>query len=93
MTTVYRRTDSFDHEEFEDELVLMEIESQAVVTLNATGQMVWDALEGGATLEEIGDLFQRGFSDADPEAVRRDIQGVLDTLLTAGLASADAAKS
>ena len=93
MTTVYRRTDSFDHEEFEDELVLMEIESQAVVTLNATGQMVWEALEGGATLEEIGDLFQRGFSDADREAIRRDIQGVLDTLLTAGLASADAAKS
>ncbi len=41
MTTVYRRTDSFDHEEFEDELVLMELESKAVVTLNATGRMVW----------------------------------------------------
>ncbi len=53
MTTVYRRTDSFDHEEFEDELVLMELESQAVVTLNATGRMVWEALESVTTLDQI----------------------------------------
>lgn len=93
MSTLYRRIESFDHEEFEDELVLMEAESQAVVTLNATGRTVWEALDSGATVEEIGGLFQRAFPDSDPAVIRRDVQSVLDTLIEAGLVTADVAES
>ncbi len=93
MTTVYRRTDSFDQEEFEDELVLMELESQAVVTLNATGRMVWEALESVTTLDQIDELLRDIFPDIDADTLRRDIQSVLDTLAAARLVAAELGES
>lgn len=93
MTFVYRRTGSFDQEELENELVVMELDSQAVVTLNPTGRMVWEALEGGATLDELDAIFREAYPEVEPAALRRDIQGVLDTLSAAGLAVADADQS
>ncbi len=93
MTTVYRRTDSFDHEEFEDELVVMELESQAVVTLNATGRMVWEALESVTTLDQIDELLRGIFPDIDTDTLRRDIQSVLDTLAAARLVAAVSGES
>ena len=89
MTTLYHRTASFDCEELEDELVIMELESQAVVTLNITGQAVWDGLDGGATLDDFDAMFREAFPDTDAGILRRDIQEVLDTLVAAGLATAD----
>ena len=89
MTARYNRTVSFDSEELEDELVIMELESQAVVTLNSTGQAVWDGLDGGATLDDLDAIFREAFPDTDSGILRRDIQGVLDTLVAAGLATAD----
>ena len=89
MTTRYHRTASFECEELEDELVIMELASQAVVTLNSTGRAVWDGLDGGATLDDLDAIFRAAFPDTDASILRRDIQGVLDTLVVAGLATAD----
>ena len=89
MTVRYHRTVSFECEELDDELVIMELESQAVVTLNSTGQAVWDGLDGGATLDDLDAIFREAFPDVDAGMLRNDIQGVLDTLEAAGLATAD----
>ena len=89
MTVRYHRTVSFECEELDDELVIMELESQAVVTLNSTGQAVWDGLDGGATLDDLDAIFKEVFPDTDTGTLRRDIQDVLDTLVAAGLATAD----
>ena len=89
MTARYHRTTSFDCEELDDELVIMELESQAIVTLNITGQAVWDGLEGGATLDDLDAIFREAFPDADAGVLRRDIQVVLDTLVAADLATTD----
>ena len=89
MTPRYHRTTSFDCEELEDELVIMELEIQAVVTLNSTAQAVWDGLDGGATLDDLEAIFKSAFPDTDASILLRDIQGVLDTLVAAGLATAD----
>ena len=89
MTASYHRTSSFECEELEGELVIMELASQAVVTLNSTGRVVWDGLDGGATVDDLDAIFRKAFPDADAGTLRRDIQGVLDTLVAAGLATAD----
>ena len=86
MTTTYRRTASFDQETLEDELVVMETESQAVVTLNPTGQMVWEAIADGATATDIEAVFREAFPDVDPATLGRDVRDVLDTLVAADLA-------
>ena len=85
MTLVYHRADSFDQEELDDELVIMELESQAIVTLNPTGRLVWEMLEGAATFDEILALIGSGFPDVDRHNLKTDIQAVLDTLSAARL--------
>ncbi|MEE9249989.1 MAG: PqqD family protein [Alphaproteobacteria bacterium] len=89
MTLVYRRAGSFDQEELDDELVVMELESQAVVTLNPTGRLVWEMLETAASRDDIHDLIGSAFPDVDGDSLKGDIQAVLDTLVAARLVTAD----
>ena len=81
----YHRTGSFDQEELDDELVVMEIESQAIITLNPTGRLVWEMLEGSASRDEIQALMADAFPDEDKDSLKTDIQAVLDTLVAARL--------
>ncbi len=86
MSTVYRCAASFNQEELGNELVVMEIEGQAVVTLNPTGRMGWNAIEDELTLDEIVALFRKAFPRVAVGVLRRDIQAVLEVLLIADLA-------
>ena len=86
MTTTYRRTSSFESEELEDELVIMERDSRAMVTLNPAGRLVWEAIENRVTLDELEAVFRDVFPNLDEETMRHDIQDALDALVTAGLA-------
>ena len=85
MTLVYRRAGSFDQEELDDELVVMELESQAIVTLNRTGRLVWEMLDQAASCDEIQALIGDAFPDVDGDHLKADIQAVLDTLVAARL--------
>ena len=89
MTLVYRRAGSFDQEELDDELVVMELESQSIVTLNRTGRLVWEMLEKATTCDEIQALIGDAFPDVDADVVKSDIQAVLDTLVAARLVIAE----
>ena len=89
MSLAYRRTDSFDQEELDDELVIMELESQAIVTLNPTGRLVWEMLKGAATCDEILALIAEAFPDVDRGSLKTDIQAVLDTLVAARLVTTE----
>ena len=92
MSLTYRRTGSFDQEEFDDELVIMELESQAIITLNPTGRLVWEMLEGAATFDEILALIGDAFPDEDKDSLKTDIQAVLDTLIEARLVISESSK-
>ena len=85
MTLIYRRTGSFDQEELDEELVVMELESQSIVTLNPTGRLVWEMLDEAVTCDQIHDLIGSAFPDVDGNEVMSDIQAVLDTLIAARL--------
>ncbi len=82
----YRRTAAFDEEEFEDDLVVMNTRTQAVVTINGTARVVWEALAEGASLDDLVALFAEAFPDTDPKALRRDVADILARLEEAELA-------
>lgn len=86
MSAVYRRFVDVDAEDLADDLILMHARTRAVVVLNASGRLVWDALAEGAGIEDLVALFVAGFPDAAPEAVRRDVEATLRRLIDAGLA-------
>ena len=89
MTARYHRTAPIECEELEDELVVMESESQAVVALNPMGRIVWELIADGASFDHIDAIFREAHPEVDSSVLRRDIQGVLDTLLDAGLILVD----
>ena len=91
MTLVYRRAGSFDQEELDDELVVMELESRAIVTLNPTGRLIWEMLDGATTCGEIQALIGDAFPDVDGDSLKTDIQAVLDTLVATRLATVESA--
>ena len=89
MTTTYHRTSSYECEELEDELVIMECDSKAVVTLNPAGRLVWEALEKRVTLDELEAAFRDVLPNLGEGRIRHDIGAVLEALVTAGLAFID----
>jgi hypothetical protein len=89
MTTTYRRTSNYECEELEDELVVMERDSQAMVTLNPAGRLVWEAIENRVTLDELETLFRVAFPDVGEDTMRNDILAVLNALVTTELAFID----
>ncbi len=84
---VFRRVEHFDEEEFEDDLVVMNRETKAVVTLNPTARVMWDALAEQVSVDVIAGLFAEVFPNADGEAIRNDIEATLAELLEAELVS------
>lgn len=88
MTETYRRIGSVDEEEFEDDLVVMNTRTEAVVTLNGAARLVWDALAEDVTLDQLTTLFAEVSPDTEPAAVRRDLAATLESLLAAELVMA-----
>ena len=86
MMEKYQRTDAFDEEEFEDDLVVMNTRTLAVVTLNGTARVVWEALADGASHDDLVALFAEAFPDTDPKALERDVADILARLEKAELA-------
>jgi len=84
VSAIYRRAARFDRETLADDLILMNPDSRAVVVLNATAQLVWDALAEGASLDDLVAVFAA--AGADAASVRADVAATLDRLVEAGLA-------
>lgn len=91
MTTTYRRTSRYECEELEDELVVMERSSEAMVTLNPAGRLVWEAIETPVTLGELEAAFRDVLPSLGGNTMGHDIRGVLDALVAAELAFIDEA--
>ncbi len=85
MMEQYRRTEAFDEEEFDDDLVVMNTRTLAVVTLNGTARVVWEALAEGASHDDLVALFAEAFPDADAGALERDVAAILARLEEAEL--------
>ncbi len=73
MMEKYQRTDAFDEEEFEHDLVVMNTRTLVIGTFNGTARVIWEALAEGASHDDLVALFREARPDADPDALERDV--------------------
>lgn len=66
------------------ELLVLDLESGRYYGLNAVAQLVWERLDGAATVAEIVDEIAHRF-EVDAERVMNDVQELLADLLAQGL--------
>lgn len=93
MSDIYRRVTTVDEEEFEDDLVIMNTRTEAVVTLNGAARLVWTALVDDVTIDQLTALFAEAIADADPAVIRRDIAATLESLSKAELVTISQAQN
>ena len=80
------RADAVDWLEIEGEVVAIERETSTYLAANASGAVVWQALAGGTTRDELISLLTDRYGIAHDEATV-DVDRFLDELLARGLLS------
>lgn len=68
----------------EDWTVLVNLDSAAAVALNETGMLLWQKVNGTATISDIIEDVKNCFADAPPSA-EEEMLSVLETLRDTGL--------
>lgn len=73
------------------EIVVVDLETNSQYVFNETSRTIWLALDEGAeTVDMIADNIREKFSDVpDEEALRRDVTGFLDSMMSTGLILAE----
>jgi hypothetical protein len=71
--SLYCRSEHCDQETLEADLIVMNTENFEVVTLNATGQALWEALAEPVDIEDIASTFAQAVPRIDPAVLRTDI--------------------
>lgn len=70
-------------EEFDDELVLYDMESTQAIYLNETAALVFRLCDGKRTTAEIETLLKEAYPET-ADAIESDVRTVLDDLVDAG---------
>lgn len=71
-------------EEVDGEVIAIDLGGGAYYSIGGSGTAIWALLAGGASADEICAALVARF-DADAEAVRAEVEGLLSTLLESGL--------
>jgi hypothetical protein len=79
-----RPTPDVVYRELEGEIVLVHLGNNRIYTLNQTGAKFWELLSEGHDREEIERRLLDEF-DAEPAALRQEIDSMLDALAEEGL--------
>jgi hypothetical protein len=69
--------------DLESELILLDPDSQQMYSLNPTGRLIWQKLEG-STLEKLVEAISRAF-EVDQKTALADASALLADLLQTGL--------
>jgi hypothetical protein len=67
-------------EAFEDEVIIINLDSGTYYSLNGTGVAVWTILEGGASLHEVVATMAAGY-DAETTTIESDVRALVERLL------------
>ena len=79
----YRRKPGILETEVENEMVLLDPESQAMFSLNSVGRVIWRQLEG-SNVDDVTERVMEKF-EIDEQTARSDARELLDELVKAGL--------
>jgi hypothetical protein len=72
-----------------DEVVLVQLQTNQIYTLNRTGARLWELLEQEHDLERAQEQLLSEF-DVDEEQLRGEVRTIVDELVTKGLLERDA---
>jgi Coenzyme PQQ synthesis protein D (PqqD) len=86
----FRRADDVVFERFEDRAVLLDPTGAELITLNAVGTLVWQALDEAANPSSLADRLLPELQGVTGEELRRDIESFLIELKDLGLVVDDA---
>lgn len=90
-TTVYRRADDVIFERAGDRVVLLDSAGAELITLNAVGSIVWEALQEPASTDVLADQLSERFADVPRDQLRSDVERFVAQLEEAELVSRHAA--
>lgn len=83
---MYRPKEDILVTDLQEELVLLNPETQDIFTLNSSGRLLWLALP--ASLEQLSNLLQTTY-ELDPTTAHQDAREVMDALVHAQLVDHD----
>lgn len=78
------RRDGLSWREIEGEVVVLDLQSSNYLSLNATGSVLWQMLEGGATTEQLATALAEEFA-IDRATAAADVEGFVATCREQGL--------
>lgn len=84
MTRYRLRDEGLSWRRIEDELVAVDVATSNYLSANDSGTVLWEALTGGATRDELATLLAGRF-DLDAERAREDVDAFLAQLEAQGL--------
>jgi hypothetical protein len=82
-SSVLRRSSRTAWQSFERELVVLDMPTRTLLGVNAVGGLVWDRLDGAATLGAIARAIADEYQQS-AEQVLRDVQQFVQDLLARG---------
>ena len=80
MSNMLRPTQGVVREAFDDEVVIINLESGTYYSLNGSGVAVWTTIEAGATLDTVVAAVAARY-DAAPTRIETDVRQLIDRLL------------
>lgn len=86
LDTTYRPSENVVARHIEDELIIVPVTSgvgqkeDELFTLNETGRVIWEKLDGELTLRQIISLLSKEY-DAEPDTITADVTGLAGELL------------
>lgn len=86
LDSIYRPSENVVARNIEDELIIVPVTSgvgqkeDELFTLNETGRVIWENLNGKLTLRQIISFLSKEY-DADPETISADVTGLTGELL------------
>jgi hypothetical protein len=86
---LYRRADGVLDQEVDGVVVLITAAGDELLDLNATGSVVWRALEAPADPETLAEAVRAAHPEVGADVVAADVATFLDELLGAGLVVTD----
>ena len=86
LNTKYRITDDVVAREIEGELIIVPLTSgigdleDELFTLNETGRLIWEKLDGTQTLQQVAESLNQNFNDSS-SSVEDDVIGFVEELM------------
>ena len=81
----FQRIEDFILSSFEEDLMVMHVETRDTVVLNATGMAIWEALKWPQSINTLTEILMEAFPKQQQDALGSQVAEVLRTLRSRGL--------